>query len=58
LVGLGAGALWESNRAKKNTFVMAKPRVDLPGQWSVMAMPSAMEDGSLGGHVSVSASGF
>ncbi len=59
LVGLGAGALWESRRSSSSSLVMmARPRVDLPGQWSVMAMPSAMEDGSLGGHVSVSASGF
>ena len=59
VLGIGAGSLWESRRSSSSSLVMmAKPRVDLPGQWSVMAMPSAMEDGSLGGHVSVSASGF
>jgi hypothetical protein len=58
LVGLGAGALWESNRTQSSSLSLAKPRVDLPGQWSVLAMPSAMEDGSLGGYVSVSAAGF
>ena len=58
LVGLGAGSLWESKRKQSSSFVVAKPRVDLPGQWSVLAMPSAMEDGSLGGYVSVSAAGF
>ena len=58
VVGLGAGSFWEMNRSKTNSLVLAKPRLDLPGQWSVMAMPSAMEDGSLGGHLSISASGF
>lgn len=58
VVGLGAGALWEQSRAQKSSLVLAKPRLDLPGQWSVMAMPSAMEDGSLGGYVSLSAAGF
>jgi hypothetical protein len=58
VLGLGAGSVWEMNRSKTRSLVLAKPRLDLPGQWSVMAMPSAMEDGSLGGHLSISASGF
>lgn len=60
-VGLGVGSLIEVNRENKPQPVSLKlhrPRVDLPGHWSVAAMPTAMPDGALGGYVGVSAMGF
>ncbi|MCB9744497.1 MAG: HEAT repeat domain-containing protein [Alphaproteobacteria bacterium] len=62
LLGFGGGALLEVNQAKKRqtrtSLSLPRPDVDLPGQWSVMASPTVMENGEMGGQVMVTGVGF
>lgn len=60
LLGFGGGALVELRVGSRRQAAWALPRpsLDLPGHWSVGAVPLADEDGHLGGQVTVSAVGW
>ena len=67
-VGLAAGSLLsfkiDSGAAQPDSSTAGlipdrfRQRLDLPGEWSISALPMMQEGGSLGGHVAIRGYGF